>query len=189
MLLPVPTSIRRKTPCGEPHELADHLDRGGASAAVIKARGVGSIGGCGPAVAGHRASSYTRLIHVVPDGVARVTFLLPRESPTIEPGAPISKHSLTVTVPVHGNVAAVQIDHTQCCDQVPMIWYDAAGDVIKRIGRAVHREPPRVHDQKLPLIHTVPVDLQRAFTVFRRPRTAADELSGGHAVGARILAA
>jgi hypothetical protein len=70
----------------------------------------------------------------VPDGVASVVFVLPRQSAGVENGAPIYKHSLRLAVAVHDNVAAVQI-HRQCCNgQPPMIWYAADGHVIKRIG-------------------------------------------------------
>jgi hypothetical protein len=151
---------------------------GGASAATIKAQGAGATEGRGPARAADPGSSYTRLIRVVPDGVAKVAFVLPRESAAVEPGAPISKHSLTVIVPVHGNVAAVQVDRTQCCDQVPMMWYAADGHVIKRIGNRPGCSTCAPRPQNQPVIQTVPADLQRAFAVFRRPRTAADELPG-----------
>jgi hypothetical protein len=83
-----------------------------------------------------------------------------------------------VIVPVHGNVAAVQVDRTQCCDQVPMMWYAADGHVIKRIGNRPGCSTCAPRPQNQPVIQTVPADLQRAFAVVRRPRTAADELPG-----------
>jgi hypothetical protein len=118
---------------------------GGVPASVIAARGELSTEGAGRAFAG--GSTRTRLILVVPDGVAKVVFLLPRQPAGAQNGAPIYRHSLHVAVAVHSNVAAVQVDRQCCTGQLPMIWYAADGHLIKRIGKfsSVNRviAPPR----------------------------------------------
>jgi hypothetical protein len=59
----------------------------------------------------------------------------------VSAGGPTYRHRLTVTVPVHGNVAAVQWHH-DCCDNPLMTWYAADRHVIKRIGSfAATRRP------------------------------------------------
>jgi hypothetical protein len=88
--------------------------------------------GAGRSFAG--GSTGTRLVLLVPDGVARVGFVLPRQPSRNSPGSPIYKQALRVIVPVHGNVAAVQIKRECCAGAVPMIWYGPGGHVIKRIG-------------------------------------------------------
>jgi hypothetical protein len=70
----------------------------------------------------------------VPDGVAKVTFMLARQPNGNDYGAPTYTHPLGVTVPVHDNVAAAQVDRECCSGRPPMIWYAANGQVIKRIG-------------------------------------------------------
>jgi len=122
-----------------------HGGGGGVPASVIKARGELSTEGAGRSFAG--GSTRTRLTLVVPDGVAKVVFVLPRQSAGTQNGAPIYRHSLNVAVAVHSNVAAVQIDRQCCTGQLPMIWYAADGHVIKRIGNfsSINRlvAPPR----------------------------------------------
>ena len=48
-----------------------------------------------------------RVVMVVPDGVAKISFLLPRQA---YPGAIAYPASQTITVPVHNNIAAFQTD-------------------------------------------------------------------------------
>ena len=84
---------------------------GGAPASFIEARGELSTEGAGHEFAG--GSTRTRLILVVPDGVAKVVFVLPRQPAGAQNGAPIYRHTLKVAVAVHSNVAAVQVDR-QC---------------------------------------------------------------------------
>jgi hypothetical protein len=94
--------------------------------------------------------SWSRLAVVVPDGVAKVAFGLPRQP---WPNGPSYASGQTVTVAVRDNLAAFDV-HRYCCgaetvtggSTPPMIWYDAEGHVIKRIGNfsLVNRlvEPP-----------------------------------------------
>ena len=85
-------------------------------------------------------TGYTRLIFIVPDGVAKVAFVLPRlavrRPASIDAGTSYrpSKHSLTVTVQAHGNVVAVQVTGQCCSGQIPTIWYGYDGQVLKRFG-------------------------------------------------------
>lgn len=88
---------------------------------------------------------------VVPDGVAKVEFVLPRQPMAIV-GAPVYPRARHVTARVHNNVAVVELDR-KCCylpgarlkqlalhgsetaqASGPMIWYGPNGRVIKRIG-------------------------------------------------------
>lgn len=88
---------------------------------------------------------------VVPDGVAKVELVLPRQPMAIV-GAPVYPRVRRVTVPVHHNVAVAEIDR-KCCylpaarlqqlashsDETaqapgPMVWLGSHGQVIKRIG-------------------------------------------------------
>src|SRR6202035_5625902 len=103
-----------------------------ASAANIAAGHDMTTEGAGRSFAG--GSTQTRLVLLVPDGVAKVEFVLPRQPSRNSPGSPIYATTQRITVPVHGNVAAVQIKRECCAAGVPMIWYGADGHVIKRIG-------------------------------------------------------
>lgn len=118
---------------------------GGASAADIKAGDSLGTEGAGRSFAG--GSIRTRLILVVPDGVAKVAFVFPRQSAGALYGTPVYKHSLRIEAPVRDNVAAVQVDRQCCSGRPPMIWYAADGQVIKQIGNfaKVNRvvAPPR----------------------------------------------
>jgi hypothetical protein len=78
-----------------------------------------------------------RLIVVVPDGVAKVAFLLaPEQHFGSVSGwtayAPLN--SSTVTVPVHNNIAFVQVEQ-YCCGELPVMrWYAPDGRLIKVTG-------------------------------------------------------
>ena len=98
--------------------------------------------GAGRSFAG--GSTKTWVILVVPDGVAKVLFVLPRQSAGANQGAPVYTHSLKVAAPVHNNIAAVQVDRSCCAPHQPMIWYAVDGHEIKRIGNlaAVNRLRP-----------------------------------------------
>ena len=141
-----PTSLFGQRRRGEGIDL--EVDSGGgccSSAADIKAGHDLTTDGAGRSFAG--GSTQTRLILLVSDGVAKVQFVLPRQPSRSSPGSPIYARPLRVTVPVHGNVAAVQVNRECCAGAVPMIWYAADGHVIKRIGNlaAVNRvlSPPK----------------------------------------------
>ncbi len=87
-------------------------------------------------------ATVTRFFIVVPDGVARVVFLLPREAFPNQPGTPVYPHSLRLPVTVHGNIAVFQIDR-QCCEGTPtMLWYASDGHIIRRIGHTLFRPRP-----------------------------------------------
>jgi hypothetical protein len=128
---------------GHRSERLTEVDRGGAGGdetpAEIEAGQAISTQGAGRSFAG--GSSDTRVIVIVPDGVARVSFVDPRQPLHGTVSGPVYRHSATVTVPVHGNVAAAQIDRAGSGPPLPMIWYSAGGAVIKRIGnfRTVNR--------------------------------------------------
>ena len=108
------------------------VDHGGgccSTASSIEQAGDLSFSGAGRAFAG--GSTAERVTVVVPDGVAKVAFYSPPQR--VQAGGPTYRHGLTITVPVHGNVAAVQWNR-QCCNPPLMTWYAANGQVIKRIG-------------------------------------------------------
>ena len=106
---------------------------GGRPAGVIASQGLLSVQGAGRTFAG--GSTAARLIAVVPDGVARVVFVLPRQpSISSNPGGPVYKQALRVPVTVKHNVAAVQVDR-ECCDtQPPMMWYAPDGRLVHTVG-------------------------------------------------------
>ncbi len=78
-------------------------------------------------------STVERVIVVVPDGVRRVRFIVPRQPAGPIYGSRIYPRVVTLTAPVRGNVAAVQIDRV-CCERIPMVWYGADGRILKRVG-------------------------------------------------------
>lgn len=84
--------------------------------------------GSGPAT----TSTETRMIVVVPDGVAAVRIVFPAQE---QPGQPRFRTSLsTGPVRVRGNVAAIQV-HRRCCGDPPeILWYAAGGRLLKRTG-------------------------------------------------------
>jgi hypothetical protein len=101
----------------------------GLTAALIEAGQGWSLEGAGREFAG--GSTGVRLFIVVPDGVAKVAFVLSRGSGVA--GGPVYRHSLSVLVPVHNNVAFVQVNR-QCCDGRVTRWYAADGRLIKVTG-------------------------------------------------------
>jgi hypothetical protein len=131
-----PQIIRNLLPPSRQVEMLGVFSRqsgsGGGSVADIEAGNDLQVEGAGRGFAG--GSTQSRLIVVVPDGVARVEFVLPRQSSPSSFGGPVYAQSLSVSVPVHGNVGAVQVDRECCNGAPPMIWYGADGHVIKRIG-------------------------------------------------------
>ncbi|HJS97183.1 MAG TPA: hypothetical protein VJ741_23140, partial [Solirubrobacteraceae bacterium] len=113
---------------------------GGSDAAAIEAGSAMQVDGAGRSFAG--GSTQTRFILVVPDGVTRVEFYFPPE--VIPAGGPVYRRSLAVTVPVHGNIAAVQVDRQFAGGKPALIWYGTAGQVIKRIaGTPQPLRPPQ----------------------------------------------
>jgi len=131
---------------GETLSLFSAQGGGGAgNAAAIEAGKAIATQGAGRAFAG--GSTRTKLILVVPDGVAKVQFVLPRQPQPGVPGTHIYPSSTNVTVPVHGNVAAAEVPRNLPGVAVPMIWYSPDGAVVKRFGNlaAVNRvvAPPQ----------------------------------------------
>lgn len=99
------------------------LDAGSGGGCCATASDVATYGdmtteGAGRAFAG--GSTKTRFTTLVPDGVAAVEFVLPRP----------------VTVAVHDNVAAVQVNQGCCTGGIPMIWKGADGHVIRSVSGA-----------------------------------------------------
>lgn len=86
--------------------------------------------GAGRSPAARRAFASTR----IPDGVAKVTFVIPRDSSPGEYAGPVYRQALYVTVPVRGNIAAIEEAHRQLGGSMPEIWYASDGRVIKRVG-------------------------------------------------------
>jgi hypothetical protein len=111
---------------------------GGVNAAGVQAGDEMQMDGAGRSFAG--GSTQTRYILVVPDRVARVEFYFPPRA--VPAGGPVYRHSLAVTVPVHGNIAAVQVTQQCCAGQPALIWYGARGQVIKQIGSLKPPPPP-----------------------------------------------
>ncbi len=75
-----------------------------------------------------------RVVMVIPDGVAKVAFFLPRQA---YPGAIVYPTPETITAVVHDNIAAFVTDRYIDQDHwsmVGMIWYAPSGAIVKRIG-------------------------------------------------------
>ena len=103
----------------------------GLTAALIEAGKAWSLEGAGREFAG--GSTAVRLFIVVPDGVAKVAFVLPRQGSV--PGGPVYRHSLSVLAPVHNNVAFARVNR-QCCDgNLVTRWYAADGQLVKVTGK------------------------------------------------------
>lgn len=79
-------------------------------------------------------SGETRVISLVPDGVARVEFLFARQPAGSQYGGPLYPHVLRVTVAVHDNIAAAQVHRASVGGGEATIWYNAAGQTLRRIG-------------------------------------------------------
>ncbi len=105
---------------------------GAGSAAAVEAGKAMGFEGAGRAFAG--GATRTRLILVVPDGVAKVQFVLPRQPQPGVPGTHSYPRSTDVTVRVHDNIAAAEVSRNLPGIAAPMIWYSADGIVLKRFG-------------------------------------------------------
>ena len=103
----------------------------GDAAGIKNGQGIGTEG-AGRSFAG--GSTATRITVVVPDGVAKVRFVFPRQPSPAQPGAPTYAHSLSVVARVHGNIAAVQVDRDVTIGRFAMIWYGPSGRIVKRVG-------------------------------------------------------
>lgn len=102
----------------------------GMTAGAIEAGRAWSLEGAGREFAG--GSTGVRLFIVVPDGVAKVAFVLPRQGSV--PGGPIYRHSSSVLVPVHNNVAFAEVDRQCCNGNLVTRWYAADGRLINVAG-------------------------------------------------------
>jgi hypothetical protein len=138
--------------------------------AAIESGRAFSIQGAGRAFAG--GSTKARLILVVPDGVVKVTFVLPRQPfPGLATG-PIYRHSTRITASVHDNIAAVAVDR-EIESPPPMVWYAADGSVIKTIGsvaRADRVVPPPKPGPETPLSRAAERDPSTPNPVWVTPR-------------------
>jgi hypothetical protein len=93
-----------------------------ATAETIEQAGAAMWGG---------TSSLTQLVLVVPDNVAKVTVLIPRQEGR---GVRILRRSLSLSAKVHNNVVAIEIDRLVDDPLQYMIWYGPTGRVVKRFG-------------------------------------------------------
>lgn len=103
---------------------------GGATAADLLRYGINGSEGAGRSFAG--GSTQTRQYLVVPDGVAKVTFLFARQPFPGQFGAPVYHHVFRVTLPVRNNLLAIQVERE--AGPPTEIWYSADGKVVQRFG-------------------------------------------------------
>jgi hypothetical protein len=108
-----------------------HSIGGAGTPALIRAGKSVQTQGWGASYAG--GSTGIRESVVVPDGVARVTFVLPQTAAGSSSG-PSYATPLRISVKVHGNVAAFEARRPCCEGGAAMVWYAADGQVIKQIG-------------------------------------------------------
>jgi hypothetical protein len=122
--------VRRPPPVEEVavYSPAGQIYPGAGNAARIHAGTIG-VSFWGP---GGPRSGVTRGFEVVPDGVAKVTYLLPRQ-PQAQYGYPTYPQVGHLTIAVHGNIAAYQ---TRRPPGTAGTWYAADGHVLKRFGNA-----------------------------------------------------
>lgn len=128
---------------------ADHGGGAGGTPASIQAGDDTMTDGWGASYAG--GSTGVRAYVVVPDGVARVTFVLPQTDHGRSQG-PEYAGPLRITVAVHGNIAALEARRSCCQGQIPMIWYAADGRIVKQIGdvSASQTTRPAAHPRPAP---------------------------------------
>jgi hypothetical protein len=101
---------------------------GAGNAARIRAGTVG-VSFWGP---GGPRSGVTREVQVVPDGVAKVTYVLPRQ-PQAQFGYPVYPRVGHLTVVEHSNIVAFQ---THRAVGTASTWYGTDGHVLRRFGNA-----------------------------------------------------
>jgi hypothetical protein len=125
----------------------DFADRG--NGALLATVGPGGAACCsdaagfasaGTGLMSENGRSPTLVFLVLPDGVAKVTVLLPRQ---VGPGMRIYPRTLAISATVHDNVAVLQINRNiDDVDTGNMIWYGPAGNIVKRITAPRHRIVP-----------------------------------------------
>ena len=121
-------------PAGETVELFAGGGDSPETAAQVEASGTalleGAPGGAPKRDPGLQAP--VRGVVLVPDGVAKIAILLPRQQ---IPGDPPYAHPLTVDVPIHDNVGWFEVNrYIDAVGFEHMIWYGPSGVVVKRIG-------------------------------------------------------
>jgi hypothetical protein len=105
---------------------------GGLTAKTIKHGPAGFLGGA-PGL----GANMSQLVQVVPDGVSKVTVVVPvfhQRGPTT-----ITR----ITRQVHNNVVAVQLPEAPDQQGQTTIWYSPDGKVLRRFGKTYH--PPTTH--------------------------------------------
>ena len=81
----------------------------------------------------HGRSTTTRLFELVPDGIAKVTWVLPRQPGGPQYGYPTYPRVRLLSAPVRGNVAAAETGRELGSREV-MRWYAADGHVARTFG-------------------------------------------------------
>lgn len=107
---------------------------GGGSNTAADIQYAGLDGFAGARYVGLRPSQggYQYLVQVVPDGVAKVVFVVRGHLGRRESGVSASPPRRTVPVTVHDNVAAARITRKGPSGEIGAIWYDQGGQVLKR---------------------------------------------------------
>ncbi len=167
IFLYVVASGRGPFPSGLGYEERSQTD--GFGACCITAHNLRGPRGPGPnaeTFAGHRTQLY---FEIVPDGVARVRWMFPRFGHLALPLGvsvpPPFKTALTVTVPVHDNIAAVTLPQRGTAARDT--WYAADGRVIADKIFRVPTQPPSPR---------VAPAIRAQLKVFDRPRVGLDRL-------------
>jgi hypothetical protein len=133
---PTPQQVRRRHPANartaSPVEWlivypTDHVGWAPGNATQLRAGGLGESH-WGP---GGPSSGVVRGYELVPDGVAKITYILARQPDGSQYGDPIYPHVGRLTVPVYSNIAAWQ---ARRAPGTTRLWYAADGRVLKRFG-------------------------------------------------------
>lgn len=105
---------------------------GSQTAADIQYLGSDAFEGAHAAGLSPAQGGYQYLIRVVPDGVAKVVFVVRGHLGRVEPGIPANPPPATVAVTVHDNVAAARIKRKGPAGRFEAIWYATNGRALRR---------------------------------------------------------
>ncbi|HEY5427849.1 MAG TPA: hypothetical protein VIK04_01925 [Solirubrobacteraceae bacterium] len=100
------------------------------AAAIVDGRALSSSGESTSTGSGFAS----QLLVIVPDGVARVEFMIGASQSYDRAGDVVRHPGVDAFATVHGNVAVAELHRAVGDGAVPMVWFGATDAVIKRIG-------------------------------------------------------
>lgn len=115
------------------HIVAYSRSRGEAAFGDAKRIGNAPVGNEEAGAISHGRSTTTRLFELVPDGIAKVTWVLPRQPGGSQYGYPTYPRVAVLSAAVHGNLAAARTRRELGSREV-MRWYAADGHLARSFG-------------------------------------------------------